>query len=175
MPTFLDSMKPWHDLYVLVGTASATLVGLLFVAASVGSRYASKETYPALRVFISPSVVHFTCVFMACLVAVSPIPSWTLAGALVGGVGVFGLGYSAGVWLRMVKLGYAASLDLEDHTYYAAAPALIHVAFTGTGVLLALRLTYGCALLALALASLLAVGIRNAWDITLWTVARSDG
>jgi hypothetical protein len=30
-------LHEWHDFYVLVGTASATLVGLMFVAVSIGT------------------------------------------------------------------------------------------------------------------------------------------
>jgi hypothetical protein len=29
-------LKDWHEFYLLVGTAAATLIGLLFVAASIG-------------------------------------------------------------------------------------------------------------------------------------------
>ena len=29
----IDALRDWHDFYVLIGTASATLVGLMFVAA----------------------------------------------------------------------------------------------------------------------------------------------
>jgi hypothetical protein len=31
-----DTLKGWHDFYLLVGTAWATLLGLLFVALSLG-------------------------------------------------------------------------------------------------------------------------------------------
>src|SRR5215831_16111274 len=33
----------WHDFYLLVGTASATLVGLMFVAASIGASVFSEQ------------------------------------------------------------------------------------------------------------------------------------
>lgn len=175
MTTFIDSVRPWHDLYTLLGTASATLIGLLFVAASVGSKYATKESYPALRVFISPSVAHFTCVFLACLAALAPTPSWTAGGALVGGVGLFGFAYSANVWRTMVKRGYSAGLDWEDWFYYAVAPPLIYAGIAGAGALAVWHLVGMCTVLAVALTLLLVVGIRNAWDITLWTAVRSDG
>ena len=63
-----DVANPWHDLYALVGAASATLIGLLFVAASVGAGFFTHERHHALRAFLSPSVVHFSCVLAACLV-----------------------------------------------------------------------------------------------------------
>src|SRR5262249_26047214 len=33
-----ELLHSWHDFYLLVGTASATLVGLMFVAASIGAQ-----------------------------------------------------------------------------------------------------------------------------------------
>ena len=38
----------WHDFYLLVGTASATLVGLMFVAATLGASVFSERHRIAL-------------------------------------------------------------------------------------------------------------------------------
>ena len=35
--SFAELVEDWHDFDVLVGTAAATLVGLMFVAASIGA------------------------------------------------------------------------------------------------------------------------------------------
>jgi hypothetical protein len=59
----VDSLKEWHDFYVLVGTAGATLLALLFVAVSLGAGYLTEEHQLATRTFMSPVVVHFTSVF----------------------------------------------------------------------------------------------------------------
>jgi hypothetical protein len=173
--SFDDAVKPWHDLYTLVGTASATLIGLLFVAASVGAGVYTKDRLPALRAFLSPSVVHFTSVLAACLVAMVPTRSWLLAGVLVGAVGVFGLTYSGLVWRSIWRHGMHRSIDLEDRFYYAALPALGHAATLGAALDLLLQAPAGCGVLALAMGLLLLAGIRNAWDITVWTVTRDRG
>ena len=34
-----DLIEDWHDFDLLVGTAAATLVGLMFVAASIGASF----------------------------------------------------------------------------------------------------------------------------------------
>ena len=172
--TFADGMRPWHDLYMLLGTASATLVGLLFVAATVGSRYFTKETHPALRVFISPSVVHFACVFVGCLVAIAPTPNWAVAAAMIAVVGLFGLVYAFVVWRGMVRHGYHARLDTEDRVYYIAAPIALYFMFGGAAVLGCLHIEAACPVLAGASTALLLVGIRNAWDMTVWTVIKTD-
>ncbi|MGH7036475.1 MAG: hypothetical protein ACREFL_22340 [Stellaceae bacterium] len=30
--TALDALKDWHDFYIVIGTASATLIGAMFIA-----------------------------------------------------------------------------------------------------------------------------------------------
>ena len=38
MPISLDqALRDWRDFYILAGTAAATLVGLMFVSASIGA------------------------------------------------------------------------------------------------------------------------------------------
>ena len=54
-----QTLRDWRDFYVMGGTAAATLVGLMFVFASIGaSRFSSKYLAP-MRAFITPTVVHF--------------------------------------------------------------------------------------------------------------------
>ncbi len=78
-----DAIRDWHDVFMLFGEASATMVGLLFVAASVGSGVFTKDKQDALRALLSPSVVHFSCILAACLIAVSPLKGRILLGGLI--------------------------------------------------------------------------------------------
>ena len=55
-----DALKEWHDFYLLVGTAGATLLALLFVAVSLGTGFLTEERQEATRTFMSPVVIHFT-------------------------------------------------------------------------------------------------------------------
>ena len=172
MLPFADALGPWHDLFMLVGTASATLVGLLFVAVSVGSASDKPNRDVGMRTFISPSVVHFSCVLAACVSAVAPCRSWLPAGLLIAADGLFGVAYSGLVWRNMVRHGFHAEIDMEDRMWYAIVPAAGHAAVAIAGFVLLLRSGLGCGLLALAIGLLLLAGIRNAWDITTWTVLR---
>ena len=49
-------------------------------------------------------------------------------------------------------------------------PAVAYAIMAAAGVTLLTGHEQGCALLAAALGLLLLVGIRNAWDITVWSV-----
>jgi hypothetical protein len=168
----LDVMKAWHDVFMLFGTASATLIGLLFVAASVSSGILDQSKHHALGSFWTPSVVHFSCVLVGCVVALCPLQSWLLFGILVFCVGGFGLCYSAVVLRRMILHGLMRTIDLEDRALYCALPAVGYVVMTAAGITLLSRTEWGCDVLAGAMCLLLLVGIRNAWDITAWSVMR---
>jgi hypothetical protein len=37
MDPFVQAVEGWHDFYMMIGTASATLVGLLFIAISLNA------------------------------------------------------------------------------------------------------------------------------------------
>jgi hypothetical protein len=81
----------WHDFYVLVGTASATLVGLMFVALSIGSSIFNEKKRAGMRAFITPTVLHFAAVLFACLIIVMPTHSWQTLGSVLGLGALLGL------------------------------------------------------------------------------------
>ena len=59
----------WHDFYMLLGTASAALVALLFVAVSIGASLITPDRSTATRTFMSPAVFHFSTLLLLSLVA----------------------------------------------------------------------------------------------------------
>jgi hypothetical protein len=171
-PPLAAALSYWHDFYSLLGTASATMVGLLFVAATVGGGVFSSDRRAPLRVFLSASVVNFGLLLAACLVALAPVRSWVLLGALILASGLFGLTHSCLAWRDTLRDGLIKAIDLEDRIWYIVLPIVGYLLFALSGVTLALRLEQGCVALAVAMGVLLAVGLHNAWDITVWMITR---
>ena len=64
------------DKPALVNSA-ATLVGLMFVTASIGANVFKEENSAALRAFISPTVVHFVTVLFVCFACMIPTRTWS--------------------------------------------------------------------------------------------------
>jgi hypothetical protein len=62
----------WHDFYALVGSAAATVVGLMFVAASIGANIFNEKHLEPMRAFITPTVVHFSIALLICILATIP-------------------------------------------------------------------------------------------------------
>ena len=173
MKPFTESIAPWHDFYTLMGGASATMIGLLFVAASVGSGIFSRSRRGAQRMFLSASVVQFGGILAVSLFVLTPFLGWRSFGCLAIAGGLFGLAYSGLTWADAVRDGLTKQIDTEDRLWYALGPVVGYLLEVGSGVALMLRLSFGCPVLALAMGTLLLVSIHNAWDITIWSVTRT--
>src|SRR5437763_15174567 len=78
-----ELLHNWHDFYMLLGTASATLVGLMFVAASIGVQIFTETNRPGTGAFISPTVVHFSSALFLCVAGTIPVHRWFTLGAVV--------------------------------------------------------------------------------------------
>jgi hypothetical protein len=170
MPT--DPLAPWHEFYSTLGEAAATMIGLLFVAASVGAGVFSPDRRAALRVFLSASVVHLSGVLAICLIILAPFPHNGLFGAMVMACGVFGLGYYVVVGIDVVRDGLLQRIDLEDRIWYAVLPALSYMVEVGAGLALYQGMPIGIWILAFTVGALIMIAIHNAWDITVWSMTR---
>jgi hypothetical protein len=168
-----EAMAHWHEFYTLLGTAAATLVGLLFVAATVSSGVFTSNRRAPLRVFLSASLVHFSGVLAVCLIVLAPLQSWLQFGLLILGCSAFGLIYCGLIWRDTVRDSrLIAAIDLEDRIWYLLVPVVGYLLEAATGVALVLRLDPGCTAVALAVGVLMVAGIHNAWDITIWIITR---
>jgi hypothetical protein len=107
-----DLIEDWHDFDLMVGTAAATLVGLMFVAASIGASIYTEKNRPGMQAFISPTVVHFTSVLVLALFALVPTHEWLTLAGLLALVGAAGGIYSANLG-RSCSSGAASTWTLS--------------------------------------------------------------
>jgi hypothetical protein len=167
-----DSVHLWHDFYVLLGTASATLVGLMFVTATIGANLFTEANREAMRAFLSPTVVHFTAVLLVCVVMIIPMRHWTTLAIFLAIGAVACLVHSARVWVQLfVRREF--KVDMVDRLFYALIPVAGYVLVLVSAGLMFLERALGLMMLAAGLITLLVVGIRNAWDMTTFIVIRT--
>jgi hypothetical protein len=167
-----QALREWHDFYVLGGTASATLIGLMFVAASVGVSYYEEKSEAGLRLFLTPTVVHFGAVLVTCLLITVPTQTWTSLGALLMAGSAIGILYSGWVAIDMRRRRLYQSVDVFDRLWYALLPMAAYLVVMVAGFGLLEKRQAALDLLAVGLGLLLLLGIRNAWDMTVWVVMR---
>jgi uncharacterized membrane protein len=162
----------WHDFYILVGTASATLVGLMFVAASIGASVFSERNRHALQAFISPTVVNFAAALFVCIGVMIPSQTWLSLGLLLAAGGVAGLVYAGRVWAEVI-IRRRYHIDAIDRLFYATVPLLGYLLVLASGIMLLLGTRWSAEVTAAALVVLMFAAIRNAWDMTTWIMMRT--
>ena len=160
-----EALKDWHDFYLLVGTAGATLLALLFVAVSLGAGYLTEQRQSATRTFMSPVVVHFSSVFFVSAVSLFPSHGAKLFATLVGATAIIGAAISTYITVQVVRTDLTNYV--EDYFAYGVLPGLGYLALFAAAVSIYLEKYFGLEALAGALLLLTLVNIRNAWDLTL--------
>jgi hypothetical protein len=173
MPASLaELLHDWHDFYILVGTASATLVGLMFVAASIGASFFNESHNAPMQAFLTPTVVHFAATLFACLLVTIPTHSWHTLGALLGAGGLAGAIYSGRILVDIIVMR-RFKVDASDRLFYALVPLVGYLIAIAASVLLFLQYAMSVNVIAAALLTLLFAAIRNAWDMMCWMVVKS--
>jgi hypothetical protein len=167
----VQALKEWHEFYVLVGTAGATLLALLFVAVSLGTGFLSHKDEGGTRTFMSPVVIHFTSVFFICAVGLMPALPPLAFGGLIAATALLGLIVSAVTATRLLG---DMTHDLEDRLAYGLLPALTYFVVLAAAALIADGIEWSLLMLAGGLLALIIVNIRNVWDLTLAMVRHPD-
>jgi hypothetical protein len=163
------ALQPWQNFYVLVGTAAATLTGLMFVAVTFGSSLVTKETSESTRAFLDPPYLHFVQVLLTACLVLMPTMSPGVLGVLlilVGGVRFVGL-YTVFIRYREAQRAHG-DIELSDWVLSIVLPLLCHLAIIATGA--GFVAGDAAALTGLAAVSviLLFVGIHGAWELLVW-------
>ena len=163
-----QALRDWQTFYFLVGGAAAGLVGLTFVAITVGSGTINRQNVAGLRTFVNPSLIHFIYVLVTSAVLVIPTVTRTHLGALLVLAGLISAG-RAFITLPFIWEQYTRHVvDMHDWAWYFVAPVLSYLMYAGTGVGLLRGVGGVLDVLAWASILLLVAGIRNTWDMVLW-------
>jgi hypothetical protein len=91
MEAFTQAVEGWHDFYLMVGTAAATLVGLLFVSLSLNVDMITREENADLRVLAAQTFTSFISVLMFAVLFLIPRQEPQGLGLPLLGIGGYGL------------------------------------------------------------------------------------
>jgi hypothetical protein len=168
--TLSQALRDWQTFYFLVGGAAGGLVGLTFVAITVGSGFLTnqRDNVAGLRTFINPSLIHFIYVLVTAAVLVIPTLTRVQLGILLVLAGLVS-SVRAVVTVPFIWQQYKRQIvDLHDWTWYFIAPLISYLIYAGTGLALLLGTARVLNVLAWASLLLLVAGIRNTWDMVLY-------
>jgi hypothetical protein len=157
-------LEHWHEFYLLVGTAAAALVALLFVAASIGAGLLTRHASGPTRTYMSPIAFHFTSALFVSAAALVPSHTRLTLGTLVGLNALAGIVYAGFVLRRLLTDNIA---DMADRICYGMIPLFAYAAGAVAAYLIFCGSVHAPEFLAGTVVLLLIVNIRNAWDLML--------
>jgi hypothetical protein len=168
-------LSSWQNFYMLMGTAAATLTGLMFVVTTLiaGIDAHLSTLNAAVSAYNTPTVVHFGTVLLLAGLLSAPWQTFSSVSLLLGLLGLGMVVYSIIVMRRMQRVPNYQS-TLEDWLWYMAFPFLAHAALIAAAFVLPKNPSPALYIVGSAMMLLLLVGIRNAWDmVTFLAVERA--
>lgn len=169
MEAALHVIRAWTNFYIITGSSAAALTGLMFVVITlVASRpREANVTTEGMRVFSTPTVVHFCTAFLISGMLAAPWRSVAFFSAAIGLVGLGGVVYIAGVIRGTMRLTtYHA--DVDDWIWFVVLPLVAYALVAATALLVPWSPETALFLLAAATMLLIFIGIRNSWDVVTY-------
>ena len=163
--SYQTTVSGWHDFYILAGTASATLVGLLFVGLSLHLRVvvASSEVRSLARV----TLANFGAVLFVALFMVIPEGRSTAGIELIASGAASLLIVSPSLVTGLRSLGRTLQMQRRDRARLIlrfGLSAASYLAIIVAGAVLFSSLS-AFTWLVVAIVVLLIVSLRNTWDL----------
>jgi hypothetical protein len=163
----------WENFFIAAATAGATLIGLLFVAITLGVGLSTPYGLDATRAFLTPTLIRFNAVLFVSLDMLPPWPSVQPAGIILGLFGLTGLLYQIHASLNQRNVDFV-SLDWLDWTLFSVAPVLGNASLIAGAAGLIAERAFAPYAIAGATALLLLAGIFGSWHLTLWIAKSRD-
>ncbi|MBA3868662.1 MAG: hypothetical protein ABI970_08725 [Chloroflexota bacterium] len=165
---FVQALHDWQTFYFMMGTASATLIGLMFIAVSLGADLPAATDESGISAFVTPMLIHFGSVLM--ISALMLIPTFRLMSLGIAVVVIGGAFTIYSFWIRRQFINHPSNgnYSKSDWKWYVYFPIIGDVMVIVTGIWLLSGSTDSLNLLAVALVVLLIISVRNTWDLMMW-------
>jgi hypothetical protein len=166
-------LSTWQNFYVIVGSASAALTGLMFVVVTLISGSSFRRSSEPIAAFSAPSVTHFCVALLIAAILCAPWPMLWNVGVLLGLCGLWGMIYVGIVLRRMRRQGDYTPV-LEDWLWHTIFPFISYAALVVAGILLIAGVTPVLFITGGATVLLLFIGIHNSWDNVTYLIVEGS-
>jgi hypothetical protein len=162
----------WHDFHLVLGPASAGLIGLLFVVMSLTAGIERSRGLRGAQIYMTPIVFHLGTLVLLSTLALVPRMAALPMGAAAALCGLLGLAYAAYVCRAM--LSKSVQSYPGDLWCYGLAVGLLYLGMIVAGVVILAGHAAGPYLLALDQIVLFLLMVNNAWDLVVFITPRKD-
>ncbi len=166
----MEQMSKWWNFFYLCGSASITLVGLLFVGVSLGSALINRKNLHVVNAYLSPICHHFLHVFLLCCLAAIPNINNRIIGLVAIAVASWRLvvilpaTYSI---LRAESHEVKVEFDFPGWINVIILPMAIYIGMTCAGAAFLLGIGWAISALAASCLALLLCAAIGAWNSIL--------
>lgn len=156
----------WDNFYILLGSASGGLIGLLFIVVTLTGGMDRDRALQGASRYMTPTVVKFSGVLLVSAIASAPLdPEMQRYFLLTLAVSLF-IWALVNVWRMFFRPMDGPSAHWTDPWAYAGFPAMAYFAL---GVAAGFSSPVGIGVAAVVI---LMLGVRNAWDLITWIAPR---
>jgi hypothetical protein len=171
----MATLQPWHDFFLLTGGASATLLGLVFVSASIAATVPNEKLGDdkMRALWVLPIVWAFVRVLVVSVIALVPGQTAATFGYLLFALTAVDLGRTTRTVLGMHSVHRTVeALSVSDWWWYVVYPFLSTGMLSASGLALARGWPFPAPLLAGGLLGHMVIGVHNAWELADWLATR---
>ncbi len=171
----LPFLTNWQNFYMIIGTAAATLTGLMFVVTTLiaGIEKQVSTLNAGVEAFTTPTIVHFCAVLLMAVILSAPWQAYLAVSIVLGLLGIGMAAYLVIVMRRMRRVPDYRT-PVRDWIWYVALPLSAYIVLTAAAIALPADPALALYIIAAAMVALLFISLRNAWDlVTFLALQRS--
>jgi hypothetical protein len=164
----LDVLRSWHDFFLLVGGASATLLGLVFVSLTLVIELPVLPDDHDRRLFATPILVHFAYAIVIAAVCLAPWQRQQSFGVVITLIGAVTLRKSVIIVVELARRHTQTPVSVENWIHIGLAPFAVALVLVAGGVLLIMGDLRGVMAVATGAFTLDVIALFSAWSLFLW-------
>ncbi len=164
----------WQDYYLLIGSAAAALIGLLFVVVTLTSGRELDSIERGQKLYMSPILFHLGGILMLSGLGMSPVATPELFGAASGVVALIGFVGCVRIARGIYRVPVAET-KIYDMWWYGIIPAGAYLLLlAASAALLRWPTEWTLTAVGAMLMAQLLVSIHSAWDLVTYLAPRSS-
>lgn len=166
----------WGNFYFMLGSASASLVGLMFVVTTLTRGGDRRQVEVGQRLFMTPTVFNFAAVLTLSGMALVPKLDGRTQLIVMALLGAYGFGYALVINAQAIRAlrRQGPTPHWSDLWCYGLIPLAIYAGLEAMIVTGLAGVGWAAFGMAFSLLALLLIAIRNAWDLVTWLAPRRD-
>ena len=162
----------WHEFYLLIGSAAAVLIGLIFVVISLMQDRSRSSVLSGAKLYMGPIVLGVSFVLVLSAAALMPAVTTQRFAGITAVIALWGLCRGLMSVIGIVRL--KDEVHWTDVWFYGVLPSALYLALGTVALAFWSGWTWAQIGVAAVITLELLLAIRNEWDLITWIAPRSE-